>query len=134
MTSLTRSEILDIKDIQTKKIRVPVWNQDIYIRQLTRGQQDNYLKRQYGHTKVLQEGKKAERQEVAGVQIFGHDAFLFVCGVCDENGERLFTEKDIPSIQEKNGEAIGFVAKEIVIFSGMQEEVNELEELENLKN
>jgi hypothetical protein len=130
---LTRQQILEMKDIKVKKIRVSEWQDEIFIRQLTRGQQDEYLIRQYGETKLRQD-LKAKEQEVSAVNIYGHDTFLFICGVCDKEGIRLFDHKDAKEIEDKNGEAIGFVAKEIVAFSGMGAEVAEIEELDQLKN
>ena len=131
--SLTRDQILNLKDIKTKKLFVPEWDEIVYIRQLTRGEQDVYLKRQYGSASLKQDSR-AKNQEFAKFNIYGHDAFLCVCGICNEKGEKIFTEKDIKALEERNGEAIGFIANEIVEFSGMSKEVEELEELEETKN
>ena len=43
--------------------------------------------------------------------------------------ERINTA--LKKLEEKNGEAIGFIAKEIVEFSGMGKDVEELEKLKN---
>ena len=133
MSGLTREQIFDLEDIQTKKIHVPIWERDVFIRQLTRGQQDEYLKRQFGNPKLKQERGSRNQQEVSGVNIYGHDAFLCTLGIVDEKGDRIFTEKDIPALKTKNGEAVGFIAREIVIFSSLEEETEEIEELEELK-
>lgn len=125
--SLTREEILKQDDIKTKKVRVPVWKKDVWIRQLTRGEQDEYLKRQY-HLAKIKEGT-----EISAMNLYGHDAFLCVCAVCDQGGTRLFqnTPEEIKLLNEKNGEAVGFLATEIVIFSGMKSDVEALEEVKN---
>lgn len=133
---LTRNEILNFEDIKIKQIKVPVWGDRIvYIKQLTRGQQDTLQKRQYGSTRLNQDSR-AQRQEITAVNIFGHDTFIFVCGVCDEVGKAIFTQADIPELEKKNGEAIGYVATEILRFSGVSaKEENELNRLEEeLKN
>jgi len=132
---LSRDEILNVNDIQTKLIEVPAWKNKfddptVYIRQLSRGEQDEYLKRQYGSTKMKQD-KRAENQEISAVNIYGHDAFLCVCGVCDVDGKRLFSRNDIPKLEEKLGAAIGFIAAEIVKFSDMTEDIQALDELKN---
>lgn len=126
MTSqyLTRDDILGFKDIQTKEITVPehipAWGGKVLvIKQLTRGEQDTYLKRQFGSIKTSQD-QKAKQQQFTDVSIYGHDAWLCVRGICiDASGNRMFTDADTAKLNEHNGEAIGWVAAEIVKFSGM---------------
>lgn len=132
---LSRDEILNIDDIQVKLIEVAAWkgkvnDPSVYIKQLTRGEQDEYLKRQWGSTKMKQD-KRAENQEISAINIYGHDAFLCSCGICDANGKRLFNRNDIPKLDEKLGAAIGFIASEIVEFSDMKEDIEAMEELKN---
>jgi hypothetical protein len=132
---LSRDDILNINDIQVKLIDVPAWkgkveDPSLYIRQLSRGEQDEYLKRQYGATKMKQD-KRAENQEITAINLYGHDAFLCVAGICDAEGKRLFTRNDIPKLEEKLGSAIGFIAAEIVKFSDMTEDIAVLDELKN---
>lgn len=127
MQALTRDDILTMSDITTKELTVPenipTWGgKSLYIKQLTRGQQDLYLKRQYGDTRMRQD-TKARQQEISAVNIYGHDAWLCVRGICDEAGKPIFTDKDIEKLNEKNGEAIGWIANEIVQFSGMGADV-----------
>lgn len=125
--SLTRKEMLAQDDIKVKKIRVPVWEADVYIRQLTRGEQDEYLKRRYD------EARMSGGQEFYAMNLYGHDAFLCVCAVSDKHGKREFenTPEQIKQLNEKNGEAVGFIATEIVIWSGMRKEVEDIEEIKN---
>jgi hypothetical protein len=128
--SLTREQILNISDIEVKQIHVPEWNSDIHIRQLTRGQQDAYLKRQFGKGQTKKLGS-ADAEVVSEMNLYGHDAFLCVCGVCDAAGNPLFKPEDEKSLQSKSGKVIGFIASEIVEFSGMAGDVEELDELKN---
>jgi len=128
--ALTKDDILGIGDIDIKEIDVPEWDDTVYIRQLTRGEQDAYLKRQYGSTRLKQDSK-AKAQEISAVNIYGHDAFLCACGICDDGGKRLFSQADAKKLEKKNGAAIGRIAKEILDFSEMSVDVEELEELKN---
>lgn len=93
----------------------------MFIRQLSRGEQDAYMKRQFADARM-----KAQKRDVGGeismASMFGHDAWLCVRGVCDENGKPMFTDKDIDALNKKSGEAIGWIAKEIALFSGMGED------------
>jgi hypothetical protein len=128
--ALTRDQILGIQDIEVKEIEVPGWNDSVFIRKLTRGQQDEYAKRRFGKSSMKHLG--AQQQEVeSDISLFGHDAWLFAQSVCDEEGKRLFTNSDVMKLNEKSGEAIGFVALKIVEFSGMKEDIEELEKLKN---
>jgi len=121
--TLTRDDFLAVDDITIKKIvipdTVPTWGgKELYIKQLNRGQQDAYLKRQFGDTRMKQNGTK--QQEISQLNIYGHDAWLCIKGVCDANGVLLFTNADEESLNKKSGEAIGWIAAQIVEFSGMK--------------
>ena len=138
---LTREDILGLQDITTKEITIPetipVWaGKKIYIKQLSRGKQDDFLKRQFGSMKVRQEASRnAKQQEMTAPDLYGHDTWLFVNGVCDENGMLLFKLADMDVLNNKSGEAIGYIAKQILEFSNMTEDVNDLETMENdIKN
>lgn len=129
--ALTKDQILSLDDIEIKEIEVPQWGETVFIRQLTRGQQDAYHRRLYGN-KSLNLKQQGRKQELDGaLDIFGHDSWLFVQGVCDEGGNRLFTNADANKLDDRNGEAIGFVAAEIIKFSGMDADVDQLDELKN---
>lgn len=126
---LTRSEVLALEDITIKEITVietiPVWGgRTLFIKQLSRGLQDIYNKRQFDPMTIKQEAsakktQKDSKQEITGISMYGHDVWLFVHSVCDEKGVLEYTDADIPKLNEKSGEAIGWVAKEVIEFSGM---------------
>jgi hypothetical protein len=121
--SLTREDFLSIDDITIKKIvipsNVPAWGgKELYIKQLNRGQQDVYLKRQFGDTRMKQ--NETKQQEISQINIYGHDAWLCIKSVCDESGKLLFTNADEDSLNKKSGEAIGWIAAQVVEFSGMK--------------
>jgi len=128
---LSREELLGINDVKIEDIHVPVWDVDVSIRKLTRGQQDEYSRRRFGSPKMTQDIRNKSQEVESSVDIFGHDAWLVAQGVCDENGKRIFKNTDIPKLDEKDGEAIGFIANQIVKFSGMVEDIEELEEIKN---
>lgn len=131
---LTREAIVGLQDITVKEIVIPeniyAWGgKSIYIRQLTRGQQDEYMKRQFGQIRMKQD-RKATSQELTSANIYGHDAWLCIQGCCDHQGVPLFTQNDEKVLQGKSGEAIGWLAKQIIEFSGMLDDVKELKEAE----
>lgn len=130
---LSRDEIFALDDITIKEIivpdTIPVWGgKSLMIKQLSRGQQDAYNKRQFAGMTIKQDGarkngngrKPGDAQELLGMaSIYGHDAWLCVRGICDVEGKTLFTDADIPKLNEKSGEAIGWIAAQIVKFSNM---------------
>ncbi|HAR45321.1 MAG TPA: hypothetical protein DCS05_03870 [Nitrospiraceae bacterium] len=126
-TILSRDDFFAVDDsLVVKEVTVPdtipVWaGKKFFIRCLSRGEQDEYSKRQMGDSRIRM-GRKSEGGEMAISSMFGHDAYLVVCGVCDPNGKRLFQLKDTSKIDEKLGELVGWLAKEIAIFSGMGED------------
>jgi hypothetical protein len=134
---LTRDKIFALDDLTTKVLTIPetipVWGgEEIRIKQLTRGQQDNYAIRRFGKLEMKQDQRK-KQQDISGVSMWGHDAWLCVCGCIDEEGKPLFKHEDEARLNEKSGEAIGWIAQQIVIFSGMQndEEASVEEEVKN---
>ncbi len=124
---LSRDEFLSIDDITIKEITIPknihAWGgKTLHIKQLNRGQQDTYLKRTNDGMQ-LKQAPGAKQQVISGMNIYGHDAWLCVHGCCDASGGPIFTEKDIDALNKKSGEAIGWIASEIILFSGMKTDV-----------
>lgn len=131
---LTREDIVGLQDITVKEITVPDdipgWGgKSLHIRQLTRGQQDDYMKRQFGQIRMKQD-RKATSQELTSANIYGHDAWICIQGCCDLQGVPLFTQNDEKVLQGKSGEAIGWIAKQIIEFSGMLDDVKDLQQAE----
>lgn len=132
---LTPESFFALDDITVKKIvvpdTIPTWGgKSMYIKQLSRGTQDAYLQRQYGATRLKQDAK-AKNQEISAVNLYGHDAWICVRSICNEEGKLIFVESQIAKLNEKSGEAIGWIAKEIVKFSGMAGDVPVEEEVKN---
>lgn len=128
--ALSREQIINASDIKTREVDVPEWGGSVFIRQLSRSEQDEYLKRQYGETRLKQDSK-AKQQEISAVNIYGHDAFLCAMAICDEEGKPLFKREDIEALKKKNGAVIGRLATEIVRFSMMAGDVTAEEEAKN---
>ena len=131
--ALNKNDILQMQDIETKEIAIPedipaYGGETVYIRQLSRGEQDAYLKRQFGDARMKQNAK-AKEQEMSSFSLYGHDAWLFAHGVCDEDGKRIFKNNDVDAIKEKSGEFVGWIASEILKHSRMVDDAKTAEEL-----
>jgi len=127
--ALTKEDILGLQDIQVKEIDVPEWDSTVFIRQLSRGQADGYFRRRFNKSELTQRGR--DQQFESEVTLFGHDSWLVAQGVCDADGKRLFSDADVKKLEEKNADVIGFIAVEIVKFSGMSRDIEELDDLKN---
>lgn len=143
MTGLTRDAILSIIDISPKAITIPDdipgWGgQTVYIRPLTRGQQDEYQRRQFGDMKMKQTPGRTNantQQELVSINLYGHDTWVFIRGVCDETGKPMFTDKDTEALKDKSGRAVGWVAQQILEYSGVNADASKPEVMEEeLKN
>lgn len=87
---------------EPKKINIADFNGDIYIRQITVGEQEQiakYLEKEKGNNMALS----------------------FIFGVCDEKGNRLFTIDDLEKINQINFKAMLSVIKEINKLNGLDE-------------
>lgn len=92
---MDKGAILGIKDSITKKVRVDVWDTDVYLRQLSA------LERAKLHDETinLQESEKESDQ----VQLMATALTYFLS---DENGKRLFNSDEWESIADKSTDAI----------------------------
>lgn len=83
-----------------KKINIPEFNGDIYIRQITVGEQAEFVE-------IIKQNKASDL------------AITFIFGVCDENGNRLFTIDDLEQVNKINFHTMMKIAKEINQFNGV---------------
>lgn len=87
---------------EPKKINIADFNGDIYIRQISVGEQE-------------QIAKHLEKEKGNNM------ALSFIFGVCDEKGNRLFTIDDLDKINQINFKAMLSVIKEINKLNGLDE-------------
>ncbi|WAJ74574.1 phage tail assembly chaperone family protein, TAC [Moraxella bovis] len=85
---------------EPKKINIADFNGDIYIRQITVGEQE-------------QIAKHLEKEKGNNM------ALSFIFGVCDEKGNRLFTIDDLDKISQINFKAMLPIIKEINKLNGL---------------
>lgn len=87
-----------------KKITIDEFNGDVYIKQLSVKEQEAIAT----HVKACDTD---------------HMALLFVYGVCDETGARLFDLDDIDKINQLNFKAVYAVIKQINALNGLDETI-----------
>lgn len=90
--ALTRAAILDADDLPREKVEVPEWGGYVYVRTMTGAERDRY---------EFEETTASENRTPEGAR-----ARLLIRTVVDENGQRLFTEKDVQVLSEKSSAAL----------------------------
>jgi hypothetical protein len=114
--ALSRDGILGAVDVQVEKVFVPEWNDDVLVRGLTGEERDAYE----GSRRQIRDAGKPT-QELVLIQDNARAALLVKCLV-DENGERLFTDRDAPALGQKNGKALDRLYDVATRLSGMSDE------------
>jgi hypothetical protein len=118
--ALSRSGILAADDIETEKVPVPEWGDDVIIRGLTGEELDAYQasRRQFRNAGTPQ-------QELIFVQDNARASLLVKCLV-DEHGERLFTDQDAGDLGMKNGKILDKLYDVAARLSGLSSEEQEV--------
>jgi hypothetical protein len=114
--ALSRDAILGVNDLQIEKVFVPEWGDEVIIRGLTGEERDAY------------EGSRRQIRNAGTPQaemVFVQDnmrANLLVKCIVDENGERLFTDRDAGLLGMKNGKVLDRLFDVASALSGMSDE------------
>lgn len=89
---LTRSVILEMADRATSELEVPEWGGAVILREWGLPERGAFVE--------LMEKQRSGEKSMADAM-----AMCVVLSVVDEDGNRLFSEKDIPIISRKSGKA-----------------------------
>lgn len=105
-----RDKLLSVSDLRTKEVEVPSWGAKLTIRELN-----------------LQESMDAFsniKPDDDGNVTLGYDdvAKVVAFGVIDEDGERVFTDEDVPVLAKKGKAALMKLYTEITMLSGTVED------------
>ena len=106
---LTKDEILSAEDITTQVVSVPEWG---------------------GHVTVkVMSGQERDGIEAANQRgLVGFRARLAAATICDDAGERLFTDAEVGALGAKSGRALDRVAEVAMSLNGIgSDDVEELE-------
>ncbi|MEU4168859.1 phage tail assembly chaperone [Streptomyces sp. NPDC026665] len=117
--ALSRDSILEASDIQTETVPVPEWGGDIILRGLTGEELDAY---QASRRQIRNAGTK--EQEVVFVQDNARATLLVKC-IVDEDGNRVFTDRDAGLLGMKNGKVLDRLFDIASSLSGLSEEDQE---------
>lgn len=116
---LSREEILGADDRQTEDVAVPEWGGTVRVRALNGTERDAYEA-----SLVRLRGDGTKQFTLANAR-----ARLVSLAVCDDKGERMFTEKDVNALGKKSATALHRVYEAAGRLSGLtDEDVAELTE------
>ena len=118
---LARDAILSVVDYKIKQVEVPEWNGSVCIRVL------NGHEREKLETLMAKFEKDKERNEYYG-------GILLSLSICDEDGNRLFTEKDVDALAKKSGNALSRIIKEVMEINNLIPVSNKKAKEEAVKN
>lgn len=99
MKVLTRDAILSADDLQSERVKVPEWGGEVIVRGMTGKERDQL------ETEVVSRDGKRVKVNAGNIR-----ARLLVLSCIDEDGKRVFTDKDVKALGEKSGSALDRVA------------------------
>lgn len=120
---LNKQDILQAKDVKIEQVDVPEWGGVVYVRSIS------------ALERGLIEEAAAKFKESKGKDAFARTFTVKFASlaICDEDGNRLFDDKDMTLLQAKNAAAVARVAEAAQRLSGFTKQ--DMEELEkNLKD
>jgi len=112
MATLSRDQILAAKDAEIHTVEVPEWNGSVSIKVMTVGERDAYE-------------NDWVKSKMTGMRDF-RTRFLARC-LCDEQGNRLFSDKDVEVLSKKSAAVMGRLWDEAMTINKLKnEDVEEL--------
>lgn len=105
---LNKESILAASDFITKAVDVPEWGGTVLVRGLSSLEKDAF------------ESRLAQSQDLTNIR-----ASVAVMAMVDEDGKRIFTDKDATALGAKNATVVARVFDAIRELSGMGDEVME---------
>jgi hypothetical protein len=120
MPVLTREQILQAQDLPTEAVEVPEWGGSIYVRGLSGTERDAF------EASVI--APRLDKNGSSGsMDMRNIRAKLAALCIVDENGERLFTDKDVEALGRKSASALDRVFSAAQRLSGLSpKDVEEL--------
>jgi len=116
---LNKEDILQARDVVIEQVEVPEWGGTVYVRSITAAERG------------LIEAAAASFKEKKGKDDSFARTFTVKfasLAICDESGQRLFDDKDIALLNQKNSAAVSRIAEAAQRLSGFTKQ--DMEEME----
>ena len=95
MALLTKQEILDIQDIEIEQVDVVEWGGHVFVKGMSGIERDTF------EASIVQQRGKDARVNMVNIR-----AKLAAQTICDEEGVKMFTEKDVHALGKKSASAL----------------------------
>jgi hypothetical protein len=118
---LSKAQILAAPDRKTEDVPVPEWGGDVRVRSLDESEYDAFMDGLY---------ERKGKDLVYNRKIFR--LALFQACVCDDDGNALFTAKDVEALKKKSASAFSRVIERAQVLVGISRD--DVEELTSPKN
>ena len=121
MALLNKQAILDAQDIEIEEVRVPEWNGTVYVKGMSGLERDTF------EASIVQQRGTSSKVNMVNIR-----AKLAAQTICDKDGVRMFTDKDVHALGKKSANALQRVFDVAQKLSGITgDDIDELaEELE----
>lgn len=93
--TLNKEQILGAKDIRIEKVSVPEWGGDVYVKGMTGTERDKF------EASIVEMRGSQQKLNMVNVR-----AKLACYCLCDEKGERLFTDAEMGELAKKSASAL----------------------------
>ena len=118
MALLTKQEILDIQDIEIEQVDVVEWGGHVFVKGMSGIERDTF------EASIVQQRGKDARVNMVNIR-----AKLAAQTICDEEGVKMFTEKDVHALGKKSASALQRVFDVAQRLSGITgDDIEELAE------
>ena len=115
---LTKEIILKADDLKKELVNVPEWGGDVYVRGMTGADRDKF------EASIVQTRGKDQTLNMVNIR-----AKLASMTICDEKGNRIFTETDVKDLSNKSAHALQRIFVVAQKLSGIgDDDVKELAE------
>lgn len=121
---LSREQILEADDLARELVNVEEWGGHVYVRALTGAERDAF-EQSLVEERIV--GRGRQRETTRTVNMRNARAKLCALTICDEQGERLFTDADVQDLGKKSAAALTRVYEVAARLSGLTDE--DMEEL-----
>lgn len=116
MSTLTRETILAARKLPSLTVNVPEWGGDICIKKMTGVERDAF--------EALCVARRNAPGGMNGKEI---KAMLLVAVLTDADSKLLFSQADVPALNQLEGDVIDRLARQAMTYNGMTEDENKKE-------
>ena len=109
--ALNKQQILAVRDIKIEELYIPEWDGSIYIKTMTAEERDKFEEAIF----IKDSGKR--KTDLSGLR-----AKMCAFVICDEEGNRLFSEAEVEALSKKSAAALTRIFEKAQEISATRED------------